>query len=106
MIKENNVDGEKILSTNIKWNRIVDLLTVAVDCNLSETFGFPYDAYTPERGESYYGYVVPMGLKQNVVRLHEHLFPNLNYTPSTLVNRINDYLIDETGVYPPDNNNE
>lgn len=101
LIKENNIDGQKILSTNIEWSRIVDLLTVAVDCNLTETFGFPYDVYTPEKGQPYYGYVVPMGLKQNVERLHKQLFPNLNYTSSTLVNRINDYIIDETGVYPP-----
>lgn len=102
LIKENNIDGKKIISTNIKWNRIVDLLTVAVDCNLTETFGFPYDAYTPEQGQPYYGYVVPMGLKQNVVRLHEHLFPNLNYTPSSLVNRIDKFIINESGIYPPD----
>lgn len=103
IIKENNVDGEKILSTNISWNRIVDLLTVAVDCNLKDTLGFPYDTYTPERGYAYFGYVVPMGLEQNVVRLHEYLFPDKSYTPSSLVTRINDYIIDETDVYPPEN---
>ncbi len=103
IIKENNVNGEKILSTNIPWNRIVDLLTVAVDCNLSETIGFPYDVYTPEEGYPYYGYVIPMGLEQNVVRLHSYLFPDKPYTASSLVARINDYIIDETGVNPPDN---
>ncbi|MDE7433199.1 MAG: LCP family protein [Lachnospiraceae bacterium] len=101
LIKKNNVNGEKILSTNIKWDRIVDLLTVAVDCNLVESGGFPYDVYTPERGEAYYGYVIPMGLEQNVIRLHKDLFPDKSYTPSSLVTRINDYIIDETGVYPP-----
>ena len=103
IIKKNNVNGHKILSTNIRWERIVDLLTVAVDCNLTETFGFPYDVYTPERGRAYYGYVVPMGLEQNVARLHRQLFPDKNYTPSSLVTKINDYIIDETGIYPPDN---
>lgn len=105
IIKKNNVNGEKILSTNIKWDRIVDLLTVAVDCKLTETTGFPYDVYTPERGKAYYGYVIPMGLEQNVVRLHQSLFPDKPYTPSSLVTRINDYIIDETGVYPPKEDN-
>lgn len=105
IIKKNNVNGEKILSTNIKWDRIVDLLTVAVDCKLTETTGFPYDVYTPERGEAYYGYVIPMGLEQNVIRLHQALFPDKPYTPSSLVTRINDYIIDETGVYPPKEDN-
>ena len=104
IIKENDINGSKILSTNIPWNRIVDLLTVAVDCNLKDTVGFPYDTYTPERGEAYYGYVVPMGLEQNVIRLHQFLFPDKSYTPSRMVTKINDYLIDETGVYPPTNN--
>ena len=102
LIKKNNVNGHRIISTNIEWTRIVDLLTVAVDCNLTETFGFPYDVYTPESGRPYYGYVVPMGLKQNVTRLHSHLFPDKNYAPSDMVDRINDYIINETGIYPPD----
>lgn len=102
LIKKNRVNGSKILSTNIEWNRIVDLLTVAVDCNLTETFGFPYDVYTPESGRAYYGYVVPMGLEQNVRRLHASLFPNKQYVPSNMLTRINDYIIDETGIYPPD----
>ena len=101
IIKKNNVNGEKIISTNIEWDRIVDLLTVAVDCTLTDTTGFPYDVYTPESNESYYGYVIPMGLEQNVIRLHQYLFPDRTYTPSSLVTRINDYVIDETGVYPP-----
>jgi LCP family protein required for cell wall assembly len=102
IIKKNNVNGEKILSTNISWSRIVDLLTVAVDCTLNDSIGFPYDVYTPEKGHAYYGYVIPMGLEQNVVRLHEYLFPDKTYTPSELVTRINDYIINETGIYPPD----
>lgn len=106
IIKENNVNGSKILSTNIPWSRIVDLLTVAVDCKLNDTIGFPYDTYTPERGEPYYGYVVARGLEQNVIRLHQYLFPDKAYTPSNLVTRINDYIIDETGVYPPENNED
>ncbi len=107
IIKQNNINGKKILSTNIKWERIVDLLTVAVDCRLTDTYGFPYDVYTPEYGKSYYGYVIPMGLEQNVVRLHESLFPDKTYRPSGMVTRINDYIIDETGIYPPsqDKNN-
>ena len=106
VIKKNNVAGEKILSTNIKWEKIVDLLTVAVDCNLNGSIGFPYDVYTPEKGYPYYGYVIPRGLEQNVIRLHQYLFPDKQYTPSTLVTRINDYIIDETGVYPPEDDNE
>ncbi|MBQ3664592.1 MAG: LCP family protein [Lachnospiraceae bacterium] len=102
LIKKNNVGGHKIISTNISWDKIVTLLTVAVDCNLTEAFGFPYDVYTPEQGRKYYGYVIPMGLEQNVTRLHKQLFPGKSYVPSDLVTRINDYIIDETGIEPPE----
>ena len=102
IIKKNNSNGRKIIATNIKWNRMVDLLTVAVDCNLNSTFGFPYDTYTPEKGKTYFGYVIPQGLKQNVVRLHKDLFPDKTYTPSSVIDDINDYIINETGVEEPD----
>ncbi len=105
IIKKNNSNGNKILSTNIKWDKLVDLLTVAVDCNLDNTFGFPYDVYTPDKGKAYYGYVVPVGLRQNVVRLHEELFPDKSYTPSGTVSKINSYIINETGI-KPDNYDE
>lgn len=102
IIKKNNSNGRKIIATNIKWNRMVELLTVAVDCNLNSTFGFPYDTYTPEKGKTYFGYVIPQGLKQNVVRLHKDLFPDKTYTPSSVIDDINDYIINETGVEEPD----
>ncbi len=100
LIKKNNTNGEKILSTNIKWDKLVDLLTVAVDCNLESTFGFPYDVYTPEKGYNYYGYVIPVGLTQNVVRLHKDLFPDKSYTPSKTVKKISQYIIDDSGIRP------
>ncbi len=102
VIKKNNVNGEKILATNMPWKRIEQLLSFAMDCNLKGTVGFPFDNYTPERGEPYYGYVVPCGLTQNVVQLHSYLFGTINYKPSDMVKRINDYLIDETGVEEPE----
>ena len=102
VIKKNNINGEKILATNMTWDRIEDLLTVALDCNLKGTVGFPFDNHTPERGEPYYGYVVPCGLSQNVVRLHEYMFGTVNYQPSAMVQKINDFLIDDTGVGEPE----
>ena len=98
LIKKNNVGGHKIISTNIPWDKIVTLLTVAIDCNLTETFGFPYDVYTPDRGRPYFGYVIPVGLEQNVIRLHQNLFPEKSYTPSDLVSRISETIVDETGI--------
>lgn len=102
VIKKNNVNGRKILSTNMTWDRIEDLLTVAMECNLKGTVGFPFDSVTPDRGENYYGYVVPQGLCQNVTKLHAYMFGEQNYQPSQMVQNINDWLIRETNVYPPE----
>ena len=101
VIKKNNINGDKILATNMTWDKIEDLITVALDCNLKGATGFPFDNYTPERGESYYGYVVPCGLSQNVVQLHQYLFNTANYQPSAMVKKINDFLIKDTGVKEP-----
>lgn len=102
VFKKNNINGSKIMATNMDWKRIQDLISVAVDCNLTGTTGFPYDNYTPGETESYYGYVIPMGLEQNVVQLHDFLFDEKNYQVSPLVTKINDYIINDTGVNEPE----
>lgn len=101
IIKKNNVNGSKIISTNIEWKRVEDLLTVAIDCNLVGTTGFPYDVVTPADGAPYYGYVIPQGLEQNVVRLHDYLFPDKNYQPTQMVKDINNFIIKDTGIKEP-----
>lgn len=101
IIKKNNVNGNKIISTNIKWSRVEDLLTVAVDCNLVGTTGYPYDVVTPGQGKKYYGYVVPEGLEQNAIQLHQYLFPDKTYEPTQMLKDINDYIIKDTGIKPP-----
>ena len=36
------------------------------------------------------------------MRLHKDLFPDKTYTPSSVIDDINDYIINETGVEEPD----
>lgn len=65
---------------------------------LGETTGFPN-----QRGDSNMGkkgaVVVPATLESNVIRLHEFLFGDPNYTPSDTVKNISAKISADTGVY-------
>ena len=89
------------VSTSFTTKEILALATGAFDYELGETTGFPFDLETPDRIRGYSGsYVVPKGLEQNVIKLHEFLYPDKEYTPTETVTDISDTLIDMTDVYP------
>lgn len=87
---------EKIITTSLSFDEIMDLIPVMIDFELTETFGFPYTFATPEiKGASM---VVPRGLSYSVMKLHEALFDEKDYMPSKQVEKINDYIIKYTGI--------
>lgn len=89
------------VSTSFTTKEILALATGAFDYELGETTGFPFDLETPERIRGYSGsYVIAKGLEQNVIKLHEFLYPDKEYTPTETVTNISDTLIDMTDVYP------
>ena len=100
ILENGTKDGNKIMETSLSWDTILDLIPIAMECSLGDTQGFPYTTYTPEHGESYYGYVVPVGLVENVTQLHSSLFPDSSYEPSTVLRSISNEIIDETDVKP------
>ena len=100
ILENGTKDGNKIMETSLSWDTILDLIPIAMECSLGDTQGFPYTTYTPEHGESYYGYVVPVGLVENVTQLHSSLFPDSIYEPSTVLRSISNEIIDETDVKP------
>lgn len=78
-----------------------DLVNNARNINkfyLGETTGFPN-----QRGDANLGkkgaVVVPATLESNVIRLHEFLFGDANYTPSDTVKKISAKISSDTGVY-------
>ena len=77
------------------------IATGAFDYELGETTGFPFDLETPEQIPGYSGsYVIPKGLEENVIKLHQFLYPNKDYTPTATVTDISNTLNDMTNVYP------
>nr|WP_300825065.1 LCP family protein [uncultured Schaedlerella sp.] len=71
---------------------------------IGETLGFPFDLdtmYYGEAGDS----VVPNNLEDNVKQLHEFLFGEDGYSPSSTVSEISDELVFVTGIgYPSESN--
>lgn len=100
LLENGTKDGNKIMETSLSWDTILDLIPIAMECSLGDTQGFPYETYTPDKGYAYYGYVVPVGLEDNVKKLHETLFPGANYEPSSALRSISNEIIDETDVKP------
>ena len=89
------------VSTSFTTKEILSLATGAFDYELGETTGFPFDLETPEQIPGYSGsYVIPKGLEENVIKLHQFLYPNKDYTPTATVTDISNTLNDMTKVYP------
>ena len=89
------------VSTSFTTKEILSLATGAFDYELGETTGFPFDLETSEQIPGYSGsYVIPKGLEENVIKLHQFLYPNKDYTPTATVTDISNTLNDMTNVYP------
>ncbi len=84
------------ISTNISANDIIGLAPTLVSMNIGNSIGWPQKNKGSTIGGIYYG--VPINLAENVKTLHEELFNQVDYTPSTNVQNISDEIINKTGV--------
>ncbi|MCI8669075.1 MAG: LytR family transcriptional regulator [Lachnospiraceae bacterium] len=91
-----NTADEKILTTSLTFDEVMDLIPTMLDFELTETMGFPFTCDTPTIDKA--SVVVANGLSYNVTKLHEYLFGEKNYIPSLQVQNISDYLENYTGI--------
>lgn len=88
-------------ATNIELSELLTLAKDVTNYKIVDTTGFPFDKKTDKLG-SRGDCVIPMGLEQNVVQLHEYLFGTEEaYTPSATLKAISDKILNDTGVQPP-----
>lgn len=92
----NNI-ANKILpqiQTNITQGEIMSLIPQVISYNVKDNIGWPYETkgITLDR---WYG--VPVTLEENVKKLHEELFGQLNYQPTETVKEISNRIINKTG---------
>ncbi len=86
------------VATSINVNDIFNSLKIINRYHIGETTGFPQargDANMGKRGAC----VIPQTLESNVVKLHEFLFGEENYTPSETVRNISAKIAADSGMY-------
>jgi len=76
--------------TNLTTAEILKLATDIFSYNITENTGFPFekDAHTYDR----VSYVFPINLQDNVVRLHDFMFDDTAYVPSSSVQEYSTYV--------------
>lgn len=85
------------VSTNISTNDIIGLLSQATSFDIKEATGWPFDGGIRGFQPDAVWYGAPVNLENQVTLLHEFLFPEEEYEPSSTVKKISNDLIKKTG---------
>ena len=82
------------ISTNISKSGIISMIPKISYYNVINDFGWPYkvEGYT-----NTLWYAAPVTLEDNVKKLHEELFDEVNYEPSETVEKISQDIVNKTG---------
>lgn len=80
--------------TNLTATDIFSMLPSVPSLNISESIGWPYQTkgITMDR---WYG--IPVTLESNVIKLHQEMFAEVDYSPSEKVKTISNSIISKTG---------
>ena len=84
------------IQSNLSEADIISMVRVMAGYDMDESRGFPFERTTrtlPSVGSS----VIPCDLETNVEELHEYLFEQEEYTPSSTLQDYNDYIISTSG---------
>lgn len=95
------------ISTSFKKRELLGMASNALSYKLGEMSGFPFDiAGTDKLAGDRSSYVIPLGLAENVTKLHKFLFDEENYVPSEIVQSISDEICNLSGCYPESGQSE
>ncbi len=87
------------ISTSLSLTDMLGFAANIMDYNIAETTGFPYALTTSEEVRDHSGsYVVPIDFVGNVSKLHQNIFAEDWYEPSSKVRQIHDDIIYLTGI--------
>lgn len=85
-----------MIATNYSNQQLLDMAPEMIGYNIVDTVGFPFDRETGTisgKGSC----VIPVNMADNVRQLHEYLFDNYSYTPSSEVQAISEKITADTG---------
>ncbi len=85
-------------ATNMTVDQLLSIAADGLSYNIVETSGFPFDLVTDSVGSAG-SCVIPKDMEANVTQLHQFLFNETDYEPSTKVKEISDRIKNDTGVY-------
>ena len=85
------------ISTSLELSEILTLAKGVSNYSISSTTGFPFEVTTKQLSGSG-DTVIPIGLEDDVSKLHEYMFGTENYQPSKTVQAISNSIVEKTGV--------
>lgn len=84
--------------TNLEISDILSMAGAIARFNVTETVGFPFEKQSKTVDGA--SYVFPVGLEQNVVKLHQLLYDNEDFKASRTVKDISWYIEQYSGISP------
>ncbi len=98
LVTINNIINQTFsqVSTSFSLKELLGMAVNAFQYQLGETSGFPFES-TDGRVEGVGSIVVPLGMKENVVELHEFLYKGETYSVSQTVENISIKIENATG---------
>ncbi len=88
---------EKVLTTSLSYDEVMDLIPILINFSLGDQAGYPiYKAGTKINRADV---VVPATLSANVSELHNFLFGEENYVPTSTVKAISKEIEEKSGIH-------
>lgn len=87
------------ITTSLDTNEIIQLAYNAVTYSMGTSYAYPFELCYGEHIIDALGtdVVIPVTLANNVTELHEYLFPGVSYTPSSVIEDYNYYIVKKSG---------
>jgi LCP family protein required for cell wall assembly len=90
------------VETNITKSKVLSMAKPLISYTIEDQTGFPFTHYEDDQSKTGLSCVVPVTLESNAIRLHQFLFPDESYTPSSTVKEYSDAIINKTGLTEDD----
>lgn len=92
-----NAKGDnKVFTTSFSFDQIMDMIPILLEFSLDGGEGFP-SSWAPAWIDGQ-DCLIPKGMAYNVKKVHQFLYDEKNYTPSSTVDDISNSLINLTGI--------
>ena len=90
------------ISTSIGMNDVLSIAKGISKYHIGETNGFPFSRTTMKIGKM--DCVIATTLESNVIQLHQFLYGQENFTPSSTVKKISEKISQDSGITTPGKN--